>query len=95
MEDRAKQRVELEQRLSILEHDLPVARETNRIAAEVLANGNKSKERSNLPNPTESQFLAWKQDLQRANEKYERVRSELSDVKAALAKLINYRIQPR
>ena len=95
MEDRAKHSVELEQRQARLESDRAIAKGEKHIAAEVLANGRKSKGLPSRPNPTPSQFLTWEQDLQKANEKYERVCSELSEVKAELAKLANYGIQPR
>ena len=93
MDDTAKKRKELLRRLSVLEHDLPLAKEEKRIAAEVLANGKKSRKMSNRPNPTPSQLLAWSQDEQRANEKYERLCSELREVKEALVRLDNYGLQ--
>jgi hypothetical protein len=93
MDDRAKHREELLRRLSILEHDLPLAKEEKRIAVEVLANGEKSRKLPNRPNPTPSQFLARNQDQQKANEKYERLCAELSEVKEALVKLDNYGLQ--
>lgn len=95
MEDRVESREELLRRLSRLEHDLPLAKEEKRIAAEVFANGEKSRKLPNRPNPTPSQLLAWKQDQQNTSEKYERMRSELSEVKEALAKLDNYGLQRR
>lgn len=95
MEGRVNQRVELEQRRARLKSDLAIAKEEKRIAAEVLANGKKSLRSADRPNPTPSQFLTWEQDLQKAVEKYNRVCSELSNVKAELDQLNNFGLQSR